>query len=297
VYGHTHGNPGEVYVARPGNGVEIAYIGALPDYRFPLESSYATAIIKNGAPIGYGYHTLLFDRAETGINIYDTFRGAEAAYIIERMLAGLYALFGVTRFIVHRYQIGDDNEEAVQSGSYWFYYKMGFRPLDPRVAALTRRELDRIKRRPGYRSDARTLRRLARTEMFLGVKGRRPDTGCDLRPGQLALRVGEHIQRAFAGDRRAAQRSAAVSVARKLDLAGWKSWPAPKKRWYRRLSVLVNLIPDLADWPDRDKTSLARILHDKGAPQELPYVRRMQKHLRFRQALERLAGDELNHSS
>ncbi|UCG32507.1 MAG: hypothetical protein JSU68_12680 [Phycisphaerales bacterium] len=297
VYGHTHGNPAEVYVTQPGNGIEIAYIGALPEYRFPLESTYATAIIKNGAPIGYGYHTLLFDRAETGINIYDTFRGAEAAYIFERMLAGLYALFGVTRFIVHRYQIGDDNEEAVQSGSYWFYYKMGFRPLDPKAAALTRRELDRIQRQPDYRSSAPTLRRLARTEMFLGVKGHRPDTGGDLRPGLLALRVSAHIQRAFAGDRNAARKAAAASVARKLNLTRPHSWPAPQKRWYQRLCVLLNLIPDLGDWPDRDKTSLARILQAKGASQELLYVRRMQKHLRFRQAIELLAAGKLNQSS
>jgi len=57
--------------------------------------------------------------------------------------------------------LGHENEEAIESGSFWFYYKLGFRPESPQVARLVEREQKRIAADPGYRTPPAILRRLA----------------------------------------------------------------------------------------------------------------------------------------
>jgi hypothetical protein len=64
-------------------------------------------------------------------------------------------------FSVDPYQIGHENQEAIDSGAFWFYRKLGFRPVAPAIAALTAREEARMQRTPGYRSSPRVLERLA----------------------------------------------------------------------------------------------------------------------------------------
>jgi hypothetical protein len=65
------------------------------------------------------------------------------------------------------YQLGADNEEAIESGAWWFYYKLGFRPRDREARALALREQERVTKRASYRSSPSTLRELALSPMVL----------------------------------------------------------------------------------------------------------------------------------
>ena len=67
----------------------------------------------------------------------------------------------MTSFLIDPYQLGHENEEAIESGSFWFYYKLGFRPESPEVARLAEREQQKIASQPGYRTRPATLRKLA----------------------------------------------------------------------------------------------------------------------------------------
>jgi hypothetical protein len=67
---------------------------------------------------------------------------------------------------VDPYQIGRENGEAIDSGAFWFYRKLGFRPLDPAAAHLVKREEDNMLRTPGYRSSRRTLEKLAHSYLL-----------------------------------------------------------------------------------------------------------------------------------
>jgi hypothetical protein len=79
-----------------------------------------------------------------------------------------HQLLGVTLFIVDPYQLGLHNEEAIESGAFWFYRKLGFRPTDATVAKLLDTEEKRIQAKSDYRTSARTLRRLAAGWMVYG---------------------------------------------------------------------------------------------------------------------------------
>jgi hypothetical protein len=47
---------------------------------------------------------------------------------------------GTTCVSVYPYQLGHDNEEAIESGAFWFYRKLGFRPGRADLERLAERE-------------------------------------------------------------------------------------------------------------------------------------------------------------
>jgi hypothetical protein len=161
LYGFSHPDSARVYHADAGRGVEIVFFGVAPKWRLPLRTYSAGMFFKNGVPAGYIEVLALFERAEVGFNLYYTFREGESAWIYARLLKLYQQTLGINTFAVDPYQIGHENEEAIESGAFWFYRKLGFRPVDPTIARLAAREEQRICARPGYRSSGRVLRQLA----------------------------------------------------------------------------------------------------------------------------------------
>jgi hypothetical protein len=129
---------------------------------------------KNSVPIGYIECLTLFDRMEVGFNLYYTFREGETAWLYARLLRLFRQLLGVNYFAVDPYQIGLHNDEAIESGAFWFYRKLGFRPTDPKVARLLATEEKKLKADPAYRTTARTLQRLAAGWMIYEAPGAGP---------------------------------------------------------------------------------------------------------------------------
>ena len=100
-------------------------------------------------------------------------RGGGAARLFARTLALARALLGARSFTIEPYQLGRENDEAIDSGAWWFYYKLGFRPRNRALLAIARRELARMKRDPRYRSPKQTLRRLAGDYLYFWSGGGR----------------------------------------------------------------------------------------------------------------------------
>jgi hypothetical protein len=174
LYGFTHGDPKHVYHAELGRGVELFLMGLPPDKRLPLRVYHAAMIYKNGVPIGYFEGLSLFERMESGFNLYYTFRDGETAWLYARTLNVMHQFTGVTAFSLDPYQIGHENEEGIESGAFWFYRKLGFRPTSKEVLELTMKEEEKIRTRKGYRTPASTLRKLAASSMIfeLDIKRR-----------------------------------------------------------------------------------------------------------------------------
>jgi hypothetical protein len=161
LYGFSHPDESGVHHADFGRGVEMYFFGVPPRWRLPLRAYHGGMFFKNGVPAGYVELLSLFERAEVGFNLYYTFREGESAWLYARLLHLFRQELGVNVFVVDPYQIGHENAEAIESGAFWFYRKMGFRPVEPEIAALTAREEARMQRTPGYRSGRRTLERLS----------------------------------------------------------------------------------------------------------------------------------------
>ena len=157
LYGFTHGDPRRVLKANIGRGVEIFVMGVPPEKRLPLRAYHAAMIFRNGVPVGYFEGLSLFERMESGFNLYYTFRDGETAWLYAHTLHIFRRLLGVTVFTLDPYQIGYENEEGIESGAFWFYRKFGFRSTSPEVMKLVLNEEKQIATRSGYRTPARTL--------------------------------------------------------------------------------------------------------------------------------------------
>ena len=144
-------------------------IGIAREHRLALETNTGYALFANGVPIGYGGVTPLFRQANTGINIFDPFRGGEAAFLWVQTLRAFRTLYGSERFVINAYQFGAGNAEAIRSGAFWFYYRLGFRPATAAVRTLAAREAKRmtadaqVSKRCAYVTRARLRRSSSRS--------------------------------------------------------------------------------------------------------------------------------------
>ncbi len=173
LHGFTYGDPDYVFRVDFGRGVETYVWGVPPAHRLPLRAYHCGIYFKNSVPMGYVEVLTLFEHMEVGFNLYYTFREGETAWLYARLLRLFRQMLNVTCFAVDPYQIGRHNEEAIESGAFWFYRKLGFRPADPHVAKLLAKEEAKLAANPAYRTPARTLERLAEGWMIYEVPGSR----------------------------------------------------------------------------------------------------------------------------
>jgi len=96
----------------------------------------------------------------------------------------------------------------VDSGAFWFYRKLGFRPTDPEVGRLVAREETRMRRTPAYRSSRQTLQRLAKGYLLYEIPGTESGDWDRFRIRTLAQR----LERAKPGS---AERRAVAEIARR----------------------------------------------------------------------------------
>ncbi len=171
LWGFLHPDPAHVDHADLGRGVDLFFFGVPKEWRLPVRAYHCGMFFKNGVPMGYIEGLSLFERMEVGFNLYYTFRDGETAWLYARLLKFCRQQLGVTCFSIDPYQLGHENDEAIASGAFWFYRKLGFQPSTPETLHLTQREEARIAAQPGYRTPPAILRRLARSPLFYGCEG------------------------------------------------------------------------------------------------------------------------------
>jgi len=165
LYGFLYPDSANVFHADLGRGMDFYFFGVARKWKLPRREYCAGMYFKNGVPVGYV--EVLWPRQkqggrmEVGFNLYYTFRQGETAWLYARLLKLFRERFRATSFFVDPYQLGQENEEAIESGSFWFYYKMGFRSESTGVARLAERELQRIAADPAHRTRPAMLRKLA----------------------------------------------------------------------------------------------------------------------------------------
>lgn len=282
------GNPRDVRMVDCGDGLQFACVGALPERRLLLESVYGYLTLKNGVPIGYVLSSALFGSAELAYNVFETFRGAEAAAIYGRVLGVTRALFGTDHFTIFPYQLGDGNDEALDSGAWWFYQKLGFRPRARRAVAVMRRELARMRRDPAHRSSRATLAALARDNLYFALGRERDDVIGVLELPEIGLAVTDLVARRFGDDRERARAELTREAAAALGVRGLGRWARAEREAFERWAPIVVLIPGVARWSAAERLAAAQTIRAKGGRRESDFVRRIDGHARLRRALAAL---------
>jgi hypothetical protein len=284
LHGFTHGDAGHAWEAELGRGVRVFVCGVAPARRLPLRAYHAGMFFKNGVPSGYVEGISLAERMEVGFNLYYTFREGETAWIYAKLVALFHQLLGVECFSVDPYQIGQDNEEAIVSGAFWFYRKLGFRPVSPEALRLTLAEERKAAARPGYRTPPRALRELAQSHMVWEAPGAERGAWDNFEARGLGMAVARRTRRRHGGNADAARQAAARRVAKALGMAAEAATTASN------LALVVDLIPDLERWSAGEKKLCRDWLRAKSAAEEAGYLRLLAKSERLRRALIRLGS-------
>ena len=287
IDGIAYGNPRDVWVVDDGDGLQWAFIGVVPERRQLLRASHGFVTLRSGVPIGYGQMDTLFRCADVSFNSFDTFRGAETAWIFVRLLAATRALLGACAFTLDGYQLGHHNDEAIASGAWWFYCKLGFRPRTAAIRKLANVEIARMQANPAHRSGVATLRRLASDAMVYATEGvraphwpRLADAGV-LAAGRLA---------ALGADREAALRACSRDALRRLGLGtldGLAGKRSDLRQAWERWAPLLELLP-VSDWSLPERRALAGVIAAKGSVSEREYLRQFDAHPRLAGALRAL---------
>ena len=284
----TYANPREVTLFRLEDGVDVAIFGMLPDRRLPIESFFGYIVARNRVPIGYGGGWVFFHRCEIGVNIFDTFRGGESALMFAQVLRVYRQHYGVTRFVIDPFQFGAENTEAIRSGAFWFYYRLGFRPRDPRLCEQAQTEWRRLHRDRSYRTPSATLRRLTRSPLELDLGSANSNQTPELK--DLGLAVTQWISKKFDGQREAARDWACAHVRRRLSVRGESKWSTHERLAFDRLCLLAAMLPELQSWRPTEKRALVAALRAKGGPRERKYALLLQRHMQFREGLLSIAS-------
>lgn len=290
LYGTTLGDPASVVEARPGRGTQIYLWGLPPARRLPLRAYLAGFTLKNGVPINYIEGISLFEWIEVGFNTFYAYRDGESAWHYAQALRLLSQLHGIRCISVYPYQLGDQNEEAIASGAFWFYRKLGFRPGRPEVSRLLAREEEKIAaRRPGYRTSAATLRKLAVGHVFYELPGAEVGAWDGFRVRNLGFRVNRHMATYFAGSAEKMRQVASAKLARVLGMNP-SGLSQPERAAWENFAVVLALVPDSRRWSADQKRKLAAIIRAKAGPDEARYTRLLQAHPQLRAAVLRLGS-------
>src|SRR5213593_1539749 len=289
LHAFSYPNPDDVLLVDVDRGVRLAFVGILPGFRLPLEGYYAFLALKNGIPVAYGGGWELFGTLDFAVNVFASFRQGESAFLATELIRAYRRIFGMRTIVVDRYQLGHESAEALRSGSFYFYHRLGFRPRDPAVIRALAEERAKIAADPAYRSPVPVLKRLAANEVFLSLPGGPAAPERRLRATDVSALVARYVAREFGGDRIGATRDSAERVGRALGAVHRAAWPPAERRAFDRMALVAALIPDLAAWSPAERRALVAVMRAKGGRSEMRYARRLDGHRRLRRSLEALA--------
>jgi hypothetical protein len=228
---------------------------------------------------------------ELGFNTFYTYREGESAWVYARVLKLLNQTVGASCFSLDPYQLGHNNEEALESGAFWFYRKLGFRPARPDLLKLTEREEKKIARIAGYRTPLRTLRKLAVEPAIYEHHGAARGAWDRFRVRNIGYAVQRAMAKRYEGDASKMRAAATSEISRALGID--RSDFSPREgEAFGDLSVVLSLIPYLSLWSREEKRALIQIVRAKAGRDESVYARLLQRHSRLRQEVIRLGSTD-----
>jgi hypothetical protein len=286
LYGTTLGDAASVVRADLERGITIYLWNLPPERRLPLRAYVAGLTLKNGVPINYIEAIGLCEWMEVGFNTFYTFRGGEAGWIYAQVLRCLCHLMGTTCISVYPYQLGHENDEAIDSGAFWFYRKLGFRPGRADLRELAEREEKKIPADPKYRTPARTLKRLASGHVFYELPGSEVGAWDQFSTRTIGLRLNRKMARDFGGDANRMRDHSRRALERSLG-ADTLEWTPLEKAAFDNFALVLTQATEVRGWTEKQKQDLLAVIRAKANRDEMSYLHLTQRNDELRNTLLR----------
>ncbi len=240
-------------------GFSIAFFSAVADRRLPLESYIGFMMFKNGYPVSYGGAWLFGKRSLLGINIYESYRGGESAYLFAQLLRSYKQRFSPSYIEVEPYQFGKGNPEGIKTGAFWFYYRFGFTPVEKSLQTLAAREFEKIRKNKSYRTPVKILKAFTACNMALRLE----EKVVNLDPSIISIHITQYICDRFKGSRSLFSTWALEQLKTELGIE-YAKLNRDEKTGVRKLMAFVSICLDLKNAEPRDRANLRLLLMEKG---------------------------------
>ena len=272
----TNANKDDITLFQLDKGISIALFGSCNDKRYSLESYIGYLVFKNNIPASYGGGWIFGERSQFGINILEPFRGGESGLIICELLRVYHQYYGATRFVVKPYQFGLHNPEAIKTGAFWFYYKLGFRPENKELRELALEEEKQKLVNPKYKSESSTLKKYTKSNLALTLSETSyPNYDSEV----VSQKITNHINAHFNGDRQKALTVCFKQLKESLSID--KTWKPEDIEYAEQLAVLFHIQPNSKAWQLKHKKNIQLMIQLKSAKTELTWVKHLQKFKAF----------------
>ncbi|HET9338209.1 MAG TPA: hypothetical protein VFQ55_04360, partial [Casimicrobiaceae bacterium] len=269
---------------RLGRGVAIALHAPSAGRRGPLDAHVGFVLYRNGVPVAYGGGWPFLGGCRIGVNVFPAFRGGESAWLFAQVLRAYRQRFRIVRFVVEPSQYGRGSREGLVSGAFWFYWRLGFRPVVPRLLALAEAEAAKIAADRRYRAPIAVLRRFTEGDVALALE----DAAVPPDPADLAEAASGWLAARGGGDPARAERRALALATRYVGVT-LPTDPVERTAW-RAWAPLLAQCPAIATWPDGARAGVAAVIRAK-ARDEYAFQAGLCAHRRLADALSRLARD------
>jgi len=230
----------------------------------------------------------LFGSCEIAFNVFETFRGAEAAHVYGWVLSCVRHLFGVDTFTIYPYQLGQHNEEGLASGAWWFYQRFGFRPRARAAVATMARELARMRRAPKHRSNRATLMSLADQNLYFSLGRARRDVIGELPLGNVGLAISRLLSERYGSDRERGERECEELAARRFGRASTRGWTSGERLAWRRWAPILVLLDGVERWSTAERRAAVEVVRQKGGQRESDFAQAFDAHANLRAGVLRL---------
>ena len=266
-------------------GLSIALMAMVTERRHPIDSYMGYVVFKNGLPVAYGGSWILFNSGRIGLNVFPAYRGGESQYIFQQVLQLHSRVYKLKRFSVDPYQLGKENSDGINSGSFWVYYHAGFRPIKKEQQQLAEAEALKIISTKGYRSPGKVLEKLAdvRLELLLQKNAVRFDAT------DVSIAYSNILKTQYNNNRKLAEERAFTKLATLLQI---KNYHEEKMQFVLKNWCVLLLCNEQELQHNKGlQKKLKKLITLKANGAEEDYIAELQQAKEMRKLLERIVKD------
>lgn len=275
---------GAVELFDMGRGLRIALYHLDVEHRLPFDSYVGFMAFRNGVPLAYGGAWIFPGRSKVGINVFPALRGGESAWFFAQLLRLYRQRFGVDRFEAENYQLGHNNPDGLKSGAYWFYYRLGFRPVTKALQRIAENEFKKLSSRKGYQVPLKLLKELVEQGLELIIASNHTPI---IDTAALTTAVQQHVVVRHAGDRTLAMRRALDRLGKALPLGDLAEWSPEERAALYLWALPLDMIGELESWPAGERKRLVAVIRAKAKPTETAHQAQLSGSDRLLQAWSR----------